>query len=65
MRDLLAVDWRPADDFPADDSGYGFDNIADVLSMPPVLMEKYLAAAGKVSRQVAGQGAAGSGAGAI
>jgi len=55
VRDLLAVDWRPADDFPADDSGYGFDNIADVLSLPPVLMEKYLAVAGKVSRQALGR----------
>ncbi len=50
VRDLLAVDFRPADDFPADDSGYGFDNIGDVLSLPPVLMEKYLAAAGRISR---------------
>src|SRR5262249_45139931 len=44
VRDLLGVDVRPADDFPADDVGYGFDNIGDVLSMPPILMEKYLAA---------------------
>lgn len=49
VRDLLAVDFRPADGFPADDSGYGFDNIADVLSLPPMLMEKYLSAAGRVS----------------
>lgn len=54
VRDLLAVDFTPADDFPADDAGYGFDNIADVLSLPPVLMEKYLAAAGKVTRQAVG-----------
>ena len=54
VRDLLAVDFTPADDFPADDAGYGFDNIADVLSMPPVLTEKYLAAASKVSRQAVG-----------
>ena len=50
MRDLLGVDLRPADDFPADDSGYGFDNIGDALSLSPVLMEKYLAAAEKVVR---------------
>lgn len=55
VRDLLAVEFRPADDFPADDSGYGFDNIADVLSLPPVLMEKYLRAAGKVSREALGR----------
>lgn len=54
VRDLLAVDFTPADDFPADDAGYGFDNIADVLSMPPVLTEKYLGAATKVSRQAVG-----------
>ncbi|MES1167423.1 MAG: DUF1592 domain-containing protein, partial [Pseudomonadota bacterium] len=46
IRDLLAIDLRPADSFPSDDSGYGFDNNGDVLSMAPVLMEKYLAAAG-------------------
>src|SRR6185503_1093672 len=43
VRDLLGVDLRPADDFPQDDSGYGFDNIGDVLSLSPVLMEKYFA----------------------
>lgn len=50
VRDLLAVDIRPADEFPQDDSGYGFDNIGDVLSLPPVLMERYIAAADKVVR---------------
>jgi hypothetical protein len=45
IRDLLGVDFKPAEDFPVDDSGYGFDNIGDALSMPPVLIEKYLAAA--------------------
>ncbi len=48
IRDLVGVDFRPADDFPADDSGYGFDHIGDVLSLPPVLFERYLAAAEKV-----------------
>lgn len=48
MRDLLGVDLRPADNFPDDDSGYGFDNIGDVLAMPPLLVEQYLAAAGDV-----------------
>lgn len=55
VRDLLSVEFRPADDFPADDSGYGFDNIAGVLSVPPVLMEKYLKAAERVSRQALGR----------
>jgi hypothetical protein len=50
IHDLLAVDFRPADNFPADDSGYGFDNIGDVLSLSPVLMEKYLAAAESIAR---------------
>jgi hypothetical protein len=48
IRDLLGVDFQAAEDFPSDDSGYGFDNIGDVLSLPPVLMEKYLAAATRV-----------------
>ena len=47
MRDLLDVDIRPADEFPEDDTGYGFDTIGDVLSISPLLMEKYLAAAEK------------------
>jgi mono/diheme cytochrome c family protein len=50
VRDLLGVDLRPAEDFPQDDSGYGFDNIGDVLSLSPVLMEKYLAAAERISQ---------------
>jgi mono/diheme cytochrome c family protein len=48
IRDLIGVDFHPADDFPPDDSGYGFDNIGDVLSLPPMLMEKYLSAADKI-----------------
>jgi mono/diheme cytochrome c family protein len=48
VRDLVGVDFHPADNFPADDTGYGFDNIADVLSMSPLLAEKYLAAAEQV-----------------
>ena len=51
IRDLVGVDFKPADDFPLDDSGYGFDNNGDVLSLPPLLMEKYLAAAEKVLGQ--------------
>jgi hypothetical protein len=48
IRDLCGVDFKPADDFPADDVGYGFDNIGDVLSFQPILMEKYMAAADKI-----------------
>jgi hypothetical protein len=45
IRDLVGVDFNPAEDFPADDIGYGFDNIGDVLTLSPVLMERYLSAA--------------------
>lgn len=45
IRDLLYLDSRPADAFPPDDSGYGFDTIGDVLSISPMLMEKYVRAA--------------------
>jgi uncharacterized protein DUF1592/uncharacterized protein DUF1588/uncharacterized protein DUF1587/uncharacterized protein DUF1585/uncharacterized protein DUF1595 len=50
IRELLGVDTHPADDFPQDDAGYGFDNIADVLSLSPVLMEKYISAGERVAR---------------
>ena len=49
VRDLLDVDFQPADDFPSDDVGYGFDNIGDVLSVPPLLIEKYLNAAEQIA----------------
>ncbi|MEZ5404223.1 MAG: DUF1592 domain-containing protein [Bryobacteraceae bacterium] len=45
IRDLLGLDLRLAEEFPQDDSGYGFDNIGDVLSLSPVLFEKYMKAA--------------------
>jgi len=48
IRDLVGVDFQPATDFPADDSGYGFDNVGDVLSLSPVLLEKYLTSAEKI-----------------
>src|SRR5262245_3137603 len=48
IRDLVGIDFHPADDFPADDAGYGFDNIGDVLSVSPVLLEKYLVAAQRI-----------------
>ncbi len=51
IRDLVGVDSRPADDFPSDDVGYGFDNVGDVLTLPPLLMEKYLAAAESIAEQ--------------
>lgn len=51
VRDLLGVDFKPAADFPSDDIGYGFDNIGDVLSISPLLMEKYLSAGEKIAAQ--------------
>ena len=54
IRDLLAVDFRAERDFPTDDSGYGFDNIGDVLTISPVLMEKYLAAAERIAARAIG-----------
>jgi hypothetical protein len=49
IRDLLHVEFKPAEDFPSDDVGFGFDNIADVLSVSPVLMERYLDAAERIA----------------
>jgi hypothetical protein len=47
LRDLLGIDTHPADTFPADGGGGGgFDNNADTLFIPPILMEMYLKAAG-------------------
>lgn len=52
IRDLFGITLTPADDFPQDDVGEGFDNIGDVLSVPPLLMEKYLDAAEAVATEV-------------
>jgi hypothetical protein len=49
IRDLLAIEFRADKDFPTDDSGDGFDNIGDVLTVSPVLMEKYLSAASRIA----------------
>lgn len=54
IRDLLAVDFRADKDFPADDSGYGFDNIGEILTVSPLLMEKYLNAAEVISSRAMG-----------
>ena len=54
IRDLLAVDVKPGNWLPVDDSGYGFDNIAAVLSTSPVLIERYMSAARRVSRLAVG-----------
>ena len=54
VRDLLAVDVRPGEWLPVDDSGYGFDNIAAVLSTSPALLDRYMSAARRVSRLAVG-----------
>ena len=52
IHDLTGVKFQPADDFPTDDVGNGFDNIGDVLSLPPLLLEKYLNAAEKIVQYI-------------
>ena len=54
VRDLLALDIDVSELLPADDIGYGFDNIGDVLQVSPVLLERYLSAARKISRTAVG-----------
>ena len=49
VRDLLGVDFRATDEFPPDDTGYGFDNIGDVLTVSPALMQRYLSAAENIA----------------
>jgi hypothetical protein len=51
VHDLLGVDYNTDHEFPPDDSGYGFDNIGDALTISPMLMEKYVAAAQNVIAQ--------------
>jgi hypothetical protein len=45
IRDLMGFDFKAEEEFPPDDSGYGFDNIGDVLTVSPLLLEKYFQAA--------------------
>jgi hypothetical protein len=54
IRDLLALDIKPGEMLPIDDSGYGFDNIGAVLSVSPSLLERYISTARKVSRLAIG-----------
>ncbi|OAI53472.1 hypothetical protein AYO47_00920 [Planctomyces sp. SCGC AG-212-M04] len=57
IQDLFGIRFSPAEDFPPDDSGYGFDNIGDVLTLSPVLMDKYFnAAEGIVNKTIAFDG---------
>lgn len=50
--DLLGIDYPTDERFPADDTGYGFDTIADVLTVPPTLMDKYFDAAAQISERI-------------
>jgi mono/diheme cytochrome c family protein len=54
VRDLLALDVKPGDTLPLDDTGYGFDNIGDVLSLSPVLVERYMSVGRTVARLAVG-----------
>jgi len=54
VRDLLNIDVDMSGELPVDDSGYGFDNIADVLTLSPTLMDRYISVAGKISRLATG-----------
>jgi hypothetical protein len=54
IRDLLALPINAAELMPADDSSDGFDNVANVLSISPVLLEAYVSAASRISRLAVG-----------
>jgi mono/diheme cytochrome c family protein len=54
VRDLLGVEVDGRSLLPPDESGYGFDNIADVLSVSPALLDRYMIAAEKISRLAIG-----------
>ena len=51
VRDLTGIEYRTESEFPPDDTGHGFDNIGDVLTMSPLLLEKYIVAAKSVILQ--------------
>src|SRR5438067_11877078 len=54
VRDLLALDIKPGLTLPLDDTGYGFDNIGDVLSVSPILIERYMTVGRTVARLAVG-----------
>jgi mono/diheme cytochrome c family protein len=51
IRDLLGFDYKVDDELPPDDTGYGFDTIGDVLTLSPLLLEKYMSAAEVITRE--------------
>ena len=54
IRDLLALDIEAGEMLPADDTGYGFDNIASLMTLSPLRLERYLSAARRVARLATG-----------
>jgi len=54
IRDIFDLDVNPGSELPVDDSGYGFDNIGDVLSVSSALLDRYLSVARKVARLAVG-----------
>jgi mono/diheme cytochrome c family protein len=48
IRDLMGIDYDTQGEFPPDDTGFGFDTIGDVLTLPPMLLEKYMIAADRI-----------------
>lgn len=52
IRDLIGVEFKASQNFPEDDSGHGFDNMSDVLTISPLLLEKYLNAANEIVSSV-------------
>jgi mono/diheme cytochrome c family protein len=54
IRDIFALDVNPGSELPVDDSGYGFDNIGDVLSVSSALLDRYLSVGRKVARLAVG-----------
>lgn len=51
IRDLMGVDYNTTEEFPPDDTGYGFDTVGDVLSISPLLLEKYMQAAQTIVKE--------------
>ncbi|MEQ1869359.1 MAG: DUF1592 domain-containing protein [Vicinamibacterales bacterium] len=56
IRDLLGLEVDGTTLLPVEDAGYGFDNVADILTVSPSLMQRYILAAAKVSRLAMGVG---------
>ncbi len=57
IRDIFALDVNPGSELPVDDSGYGFDNIGDVLSVSSALLDRYLSVGRKIARLAVGDAA--------